>query len=157
MEESIMKEQIMDLLNKIEEDKKEYGESIFTKNEKTNDTEINHFKEWILKYYKNGFSEYIDFVKTINGLNYNGLFLYSLNKKNEYNIYKSNEEWWYDDEENKEYIFFGDDDISWYCKNKNDGKYYILDKPGGNIINEYETFNEIIIKALKISLNIDEE
>jgi hypothetical protein len=157
MEESMMKEQIMDLLNKIEEDERKYEESIFNKNGKANDKEINNFKKWILKHCENEFSEYNDFAKIINGLNYNGLFLYSLNKKSEYNIYKSNEEWWNDNEDIQEYIFFGDDDISWYCKNKNDGKYYILDKPDGSIMNEYGTFDEIIIKALHISLNIDNE
>jgi hypothetical protein len=152
-----MNNEIKDLLDKIEEEEKQYGDSVFAKNGKANEKEIEYFKKWIVKYSNKGFPEYIDFVKIINGLNFNGLFLYSLNKKCEYNIYESNETWWDDDEEQKRYIFIGDNDISWFCLNKDNGKYYILDKPGGTIMNEYETFAEIIIKALKISLDIENE
>jgi hypothetical protein len=156
-EGSKMDEKVKELLDKIEEDEKQYGESIYTQIEKTNEKEIRYFNNWIAKDNKNKFSEYIDFVKTINGLNYNGLYIYSLNKKINYNIFESNEIWWNENEELKQYIFLGDDDISWYCINQNNGKYYLLDKPSGDIMNEYDTFDKIVIKALKTSLYIDYE
>jgi hypothetical protein len=148
---------IKELLDKINEDEQKYGGNIYTKIAKTNDGEIEYFKKWIGKYYEKGFSEYIDFIKTINGLNNNGLFLYSLNQECEFNIYKNNEIWWDEEDELKKYIFFGDDDISWYCLNRKDGKYHVLDKPSGEIMNKYKTFDETIMKALKIVLGIDEE
>ncbi|MDR1450991.1 MAG: YrhA family protein [Helicobacteraceae bacterium] len=150
-----MNEKINDLLDKIEEIEKEYGKNIYTQIEKANESEIKFFNDWIVKYLENGFSEYIDFIKVINGLNFNGLYIYSLNKKINYNIYESNEIW--RENELGQYIFFADDDISWYCFNRNNGKYYLLDKPSGDIMNEYKTFDEIIIRALKISLYIDDE
>jgi hypothetical protein len=157
MEENVMNNEIKELLDKINEDEQKYGGNIYTQTAKTNDNEVDYFKKWIRKYYKKGFSEYIDFIKIINGLNNNGLFLYSLNPESEFNIYKNNETWWDEDDELKKYIFFGDDDISWYCLSRKDGKYYILDKPGGDVMDKYKTFDKIIIKSLKIVLGIDEE
>jgi hypothetical protein len=42
------------------------GDSIFAKSGKANDKEIEFFGKWVIKYFKNGFSEYIEFVKIIN-------------------------------------------------------------------------------------------
>ena len=142
---------IKELLNRIEEEEQKFGDSIFTQNGKVNEEEIVFFNNWISKIFMEGFAEYIDFVNLINGLNFNGLYLYSLNRICEYNIFESNDTWW-ENEELKEYIFFGDDNISWYCLNRNNGGYFVLDKPSGEIMEKYESFTEIIIKALKIAI-----
>ncbi|MDR1068270.1 MAG: YrhA family protein [Clostridiales Family XIII bacterium] len=152
-----MNDQIKDLLDKIEEAEKEFGSSIFAQNEKTNENEIACFEKWISNYCENGFSEYVELMKLINGLNNNGLYIYSLDKKSEYNVYEENETLWYDNEDFRDYIFFGDDSISWYCLNKKDGNYYILDKPSGTIMDEYKLFDEVIIEALKTALGTDDE
>ena len=152
-----MNNKISNLLVKINEKLDKQGDNIFIKNEKTNDNEIKYFEKWIEKYYKNGFYEYIDFAKTINGLEYNGLILYSLNKNRKTNIYDLNEELWYDTERYWDYIIFGEDNISWYCLNRFNGKYYIMKKYTGiNYLTEYKTFDEIIIRALNGLLNIIE-
>jgi hypothetical protein len=154
-ERNIMNEQIMMLLNEIEDEKKEIGESIF--NEKTNDTEIINFKNWIKDYCEDDYSEYLSFVEIVNGLNFWGLIIYSLNEESEFNICKSNKEWW-DLDEAKEYIFFGEDGFVWFCKNIFDRKYYIIDLIHGEIIiiDEFETFDELIIEALE-SLEEEED
>ena len=146
-----MNNKINNLLVEIHEKLEKDGNNIFIKNE----DEIKYFKKWAEKYYKNGFYEYIDFIKTIDGLDYNGLILYSANKNRINNIYDVNEKLWYNNEQHWDYILFGEDNISWYCLNRFNGKYYIIKKEAGiNYLDEYETFDEIIIKALKASLNI---
>ena len=99
---------VKELLDEVGNQEKKYGGNIFEKIKKTNEEEINNFKIWFSKYSKININEYIDFVKYLNGLNFNGLFLYSLDKNCEYNIFDSNETWWENDEQ-KEYVFFGDD------------------------------------------------
>ena len=144
---------IKELINKIAEIEKKYDTNIFEEVSKASDDEINNLKNWFANHSQINIEEYIELIKYINGLSFNGLLIYSLDKECEYNIYNSNEEWWCDNEEQQQYIFFGDDSISWYCVNKNTGKYFILDKPGGNIMEEYGTFNELIIEALNVCLN----
>ena len=143
---------IIELLEKLEKNEKKYGGSIFNDNEKANDEEIEYFNNWFKKLFKKGFLEYIEFIKTINGFNNNGLYVYSINKKCDYSIYELNETWWDANDELMQYIFFGDSDISLYCKNVKKEKYYVLDKGSGSVMEEYEIFDEIMVEALKIAL-----
>ena len=136
------------IIDEIDEQEKNFGGNIFERTKRTDEDDINHFEHWLSKYSKADMHEYIDFVKYLNGLNFNGLFIYSLDEHCDYDIYESNETRW-ENEEQKEYIFLGDDSISWYCLDKNTGKYFILDKPSGDIMEEYKTYHEMMIKALK--------
>jgi len=147
-----MNKTISELLEKLEKNEEKYGGSIFNDNEKANDEEIGYFNNWCKELFKKGFLEYIEFIKIINGFNNNGLYIYSINKKCDYSIYESNETWWDANDELKEYIFWGDSDISLYCKNVKNENYYILDKGSGSAMEEYKTFDEIMIEALKIAL-----
>jgi hypothetical protein len=89
-------------------------------------------------------------------LNYHGLHIYSLTKEDKNNIYTVNEELWFDTEQWWDHISFGNDDRSYYCLNKDNGKYYIMDF-GSRIINEYKTFDDLIIKTLKIILGVNDK
>jgi hypothetical protein len=142
--------------NKINERESKYGINIFNKIPKATNEEKEKFSKWFSKYSKREINDYVEFIIVLNGLffhesNFLGLYLYSLNEECQFNIYKKNEEWHYNNEDYGKYIFFGDGGIDLYCLNIEDGKYYVLDKHLGEI-EKFETFNELIIKALEDAL-----
>lgn len=85
--------------------------------------------------------QYIRFLRTNNGLDFNGLKIYGVdsslleNAPSDaiYGFIETNEVW-YENIDQKQYLFFGDDDISWYCLNISKGTYEIRDKPSGTLM-----------------------
>ncbi|MCU5393657.1 YrhA family protein [Bacillus toyonensis] len=103
--------------------------------------------------------EYEEFLKTVNGLDFDGLVLYGVDsslletKKDEHICgFIDTNEIWYENEFQKEYLFFGDSNIAWFCKSLSDGTYLELDKPSGTVMNTYNDFNTMLEEALKITL-----
>ncbi|MGE7875204.1 YrhA family protein [Bacillus paramycoides] len=104
-------------------------------------------------------SEYEEFLKTINGLDFNGLVIYGVDpslldtERDELisGLIDTNGIW-YENEFQKEYLFFGDSNIAWFCKNLSDGTYLELDKPSGTVMNTYNDFNTMLEEALKTAL-----
>jgi hypothetical protein len=47
------------------------------------------------------------------------------------------------------YLFFGDSNISWYCLDIDNNVFLELDKPSGDIVEEYNSFQEMINEAIK--------
>ena len=104
-------------------------------------------------------SEYEEFLKAVNGLDFNGLVLYGVDpslleieKDEQICGFIETNEIWYENEFQKEYLFFGDSNIAWFCKNLSDGTYLELDKPSGTVMNTYNDFNTMLEEALKITL-----
>ncbi|PJN48765.1 YrhA family protein [Bacillus mycoides] len=104
-------------------------------------------------------SEYEEFLKTVNGLDFNGLVLYGVDsplletEKDEQicGFIETNESW-YENEFQKDYLFLGDSNIAWFCKNLSDGTYLELDKPSGTVMKTYNDFNTMLEEALKTAL-----
>lgn len=104
-------------------------------------------------------SEYEEFLKIINGLDFNGLVLYGVDsplleteKDEQICGFIDTNEIWYENEFQKEYLFFGDSNIAWFCKNLSDSTYLELDKPSGTVMNTYNDFNTMLEEALKTAL-----
>ncbi|MGM0219159.1 YrhA family protein [Enterococcus sp. AZ126] len=106
-------------------------------------------------------AEYIEILKEINGLDFNGFVLYGVdeeqleNRENiEQRIYGAIEynEIWYDVEENKAYIFLGESNISWYVYETKTKLYWELDNPSGSEMYSFKTFSELFDKMLSDSL-----
>lgn len=102
---------------------------------------------------------YIIFLSVINGLDYNGLVLYGIDenlvdKKNNQRVmgYIDTNEIWYENDEQKVYMFFGDSNMSWYCYNIKKDIYVELDKPSGELEQEFSGFADMIENALENSL-----
>lgn len=102
---------------------------------------------------------YIDFLKIVNGLEFNGFIIYGIdeylleNKPNQsINGFIKNNEIWHENEEQKKFIFLGDSSDSWYVYGKTTEKYYELDKPSGQIIEEYNDINLLFDKVLNDAL-----
>ncbi|MET7019244.1 YrhA family protein [Bacillus mycoides] len=103
--------------------------------------------------------EYVEFLKTVNGLDFNGLVLYGVDsslleteKDEQICGFIETNEIWYENEFQKEYLFFGDSNIAWFCKNLSDSTYLELDKPSGTVMNTYNDFNTMLEEALKTAL-----
>ncbi|ABS20817.1 YrhA family protein [Bacillus cytotoxicus] len=142
----------------------EIGDILKSVNYKLNtpatDTEVQRLREHVKEKFNVDLpSEYEEFLKTVNGLDFDGLVLYGVDsslletKKDEHICgFIDTNEIWYENEFQKEYLFFGDSNIAWFCKSLSDGTYLELDKPSGTVMNTYNDFNTMLEEALKITL-----
>ncbi|SFC77124.1 SMI1-KNR4 cell-wall [Bacillus sp. 491mf] len=124
------------------------------------DTEVLRLREHVKEKFNVDLpSEYEEFLKTVNGLDFDGLVFYGIDsslletERDEQicGLIETNEIW-YENEFQKEYLFLGDSNIAWFCKNLSDGTYLELDKPSGTIMNTYNDCNTMLEEALKITL-----
>ncbi len=102
---------------------------------------------------------YVNVLKQVNGLEFNGFILYGidsylLNKepKQSINGFIDNNEVWHENEWEKEYIFLGDSNISWYAYDIVSDKYVELDKPSGAILEEFDTMDLLANKLFADAL-----
>lgn len=49
-------------------------------------------------------------------------------------------------------MFFGDSNMSWYCYNIRENTYVELDKPSGELEQEFSDFTDMLENALESSL-----
>lgn len=149
-----MWEKLISDIRKIEE---KYGDTI---NSPASSQQI----EILIKVVKEKFGnelpqEYIKFLKTVNGIEFNGFIFYGVdsslldNQKEEtvYGYIDTNEIW-YENQHQKQYMFFGESNISWYCFDLVNKIYVELDKPSGTLMNTYDNFYCMLEKALSDSL-----
>ncbi|MBF2458546.1 YrhA family protein [Listeria seeligeri] len=73
------------LIQQLEKDLQEFYQLDINKN--TDDINIPDFKEWVLKLFgeKAPVKEYTNFITNVNGVNYNGLYLYGI-KPTDYSL-----------------------------------------------------------------------
>lgn len=131
-------------LLEIEKVARKFNESILAP---ATDEQIERFIYWAEDKHI-PFEEYIQFVKLVNGLDFNGLVVYSIKEIDDNNIYKANEIW----HENKNlmrYIIFSDSDITWLCYDLDKCCFCELDKPSGTIMNTFSSFSEMMVPALE--------
>jgi hypothetical protein len=102
--------------------------------------------------------EYLKFLRLVNGLNWNGVFIYSSktsqivgSKHSLQGIVEANEIW-RDYEGHKKYLFFGDSDMSLYGKDLITGEYKELDRSSNSVIQTYKGFDDMLTDVLKSSL-----
>ena len=149
-----MWKQLLFEIKKIEE---KYGDAL---NKSASNEQIENFEKIVQEKFNYVLPEqYIAFLKTVNGLEFNGFTFYGVDSalldnegQSVYGFIDSNEIW-HENEHQKQYIFFGDSNLSWYCSDLLKGVYVELDKPSGTVINTYSDFNAMLEKALKHSLS----
>jgi len=147
-----------DLLIEIEKIEKKYGSSL---RNPASDTEIIKMNHNIQQKLGNIIlpKSYIELLKIINGLDFNGLVIYGvdevlLDKEVDENIHgfiETNEHWDETDWQ-KQYIFFGDSDTAWYCYDLKESVYVELDKPSGTLIQSFESFDSMLSDAFETIL-----
>ncbi|MES5928499.1 YrhA family protein [Bacillus cereus group sp. MG9] len=145
------------LILEIEKIEKSFNDKL---NTPATDTEIGKLRERVKENFNVDLpSEYEEFLKIVNGLDFNGLVIYGVDpslldtERDELisGLIDTNEIW-YENEFQKEYLFLGDSNIAWFCKNLSDGTYLELDKPSGTVMETYSDFNTMIEEALKTTL-----
>ena len=156
----MLSKSVLDKLQKIENFYNKYEGSIYKHAKKIKESDYIHFKEWVRKkcplILDSDLEDYLDFAKIADGMNFNGLFMYSIDVEHQYNIYNYNETWWEDPEgDDEEYFFFGHENISWLCLNMEDKQFYILDLPSGYIMEHFSTFSEMMDSILNV-IHFDE-
>jgi len=139
---------ILELLADIERIKKLDGKSIMLP---VSDENIQTIKEWISRNISENLwiSEYGNLLKKVNGLEFNGLVIYNAKPDDENNGFIGANEIWRDNEWDSNYLFFGDSSISWYCLDIDNYVFLELDKPSGDIVDEFNSFDEMINEAMK--------
>ncbi|WP_225435368.1 YrhA family protein [Bacillus aerolatus] len=137
--------------------KKLYGERI---NTGASEEELTEFQKSVKEELHNELpNEYINVLKIINGLEFNGFILYGIdevllgNKPNQHidGLITSNQIW-YENEEQKKYLFLGESNISWYVFDINKTQYIELDNPSGREMVKFKEFDEMFEKILSDSL-----
>lgn len=90
---------------------------------------------------------YIDLLNQMNGFEFDGCILYGIKVKNNngnvFDLFQYNEIW-YKTFDKKTYTFLGESNICWYAYNKVNQKYHSLDMPSGDILNEYDTLDDML-------------
>lgn len=95
--------------------------------------------------------EYIDTLKIVNGLEYNGFIFYGIDEEllerefeQSINGLIDNNLVWYDNEWEHPYLFLGDSSISWYVYDMERKMYFELDKPSGNEIKSFDALEDLL-------------
>lgn len=100
------------------------------------------------------YEDYLFFLKLANGLNFNGLFLYGLQlEDDDLNIQLANNTW-RESKYMQNYVFIGEDSISFFVWNMMEKKYEVLDKPSGDVFEEYDNLKNLLMEALETALPI---
>lgn len=102
---------------------------------------------------------YVDFLKTANGLDFNGLVIYGVDvnllddhEGEELQGFVETNKIWHENDWQKQYIFFGDSDTAWYCLDLKKEIYHELDKPSGTLIQSYDSFDSMFNEAIQTAL-----
>ncbi|MDQ0268661.1 hypothetical protein J2S17_000530 [Cytobacillus purgationiresistens] len=102
-------------------------------------------------------NSYIELLKKINGLDFNGLVIYGVdgvlldNEEEVQGLIETNEIW-HENDWQKQYIFFGDSDTAWYCYDLKESIYVEIDKPSGTLIQSFDNFDSMLSDALETIL-----
>ncbi|MBC2580549.1 YrhA family protein [Clostridium sp. DJ247] len=149
-----MWEKLLSDIRKVEE---KYGDTL---NTPVSNEQIEILKKTVKEKFNHFLPEqYVNFLKTVNGLEFNGFIFYGVdssllevqNNQTVYGYVDTNEIW-YENEHQKQYMFFGESNISWYCFDLLNEVYAELDNPSGTLMHTYTDFNSMLEKALKDSL-----
>lgn len=132
----------------------------FNLNTPATDTEVHRLRERVKEKFNVDLpSEFEEFIKNVNGLDFGGLVIYGVDpslletERNEPICgFIDTNKIWYENEFQKEHLFFGDSSIAWFCKNLSDDTCLELDKPSGTVMKTYNDFNTMLEEALKTAL-----
>ena len=147
-----------DLLIAVEEIEDKYGSTL---RKPVSATEIMKMNQTIKEKLENFVlpDSYIEFLKKINGLDFNGLVIYGVDEvlldmemDGEVHGFIENNEIWHENDWQKKYVFFGDSDTAWFCFDLKAGVYVELDKPSGTLIQSFESFDSMLKEALETIL-----
>ncbi|SFS07081.1 YrhA family protein [Anaeromicropila populeti] len=139
-------------LNEIERIYSKYNKKI---NDGCLDEVMQEFQDEVFENFNYNLPEdYLQFLKCVNGIEFNGFSIYGVDNyiteddKNENTGYIDSNEIWYENQWQKKYMFLGDSSISWFCYDIENETYVELDKPSAEKAGEYKVFYELLDKVL---------
>ena len=147
-----------ELLVEIEKIEEKYGSSL---RNPVSDIEIKKMNHSVQEKLGNIVlpESYIEFLKIMNGLDFNGLVIYGVDKMlldkevdEDIHGFIETNEIWYENDWQKQYVFFGDSDTAWYCYDQKENVYVELDKPSGTFIQSFESFDFMLSNAFETTL-----
>ncbi|MDM5333676.1 YrhA family protein [Ureibacillus composti] len=148
-----------DMLIEIEKIEERYGSSL---RNPASDTEIVKMKQVIQQKLGNIVlpKSYLNLLKKINGLDFNGLIVYGVDKvlleqevDEDLHGFIETNELWHENDWQKQYVFFGDSDTAWYCYDLQENLYVELDKPSGTLMQSFGNFDAMLNDALETILS----
>lgn len=146
-----------DKLREIEKIKNIYGEKI---NVGALEKELNIFSESIKNECNMNLpEEYLNFLRIINGIEFNGFILYGIDQtllsetpnQHIHGLIENNKIW-LDEGIYQELIFLGESNISWYVYDKLKNEYIELDNPSGSTVMGFNSLEHMLDKVLGDSL-----
>jgi hypothetical protein len=103
-------------------------------------------------------SSYSKFLQTTNGLDFNGLVIYSVDQvflekeAIDFQGLIETNNLWHENDWQKQYIFYGDSNTAWYGYDHVENMYVELDKPSGTLIQSFESFDSMLNSAFETIL-----
>ncbi|MGG3798503.1 YrhA family protein [Metabacillus fastidiosus] len=147
-----------DLLIKVKKIEEKYGDSL---REPVLNREIIRLKQNLKEKFGNIVlpEQYIEFLRNINGLDFNGLIIYGIDRTlldkeidEEVHGFIETNELWYENDWQRQYLFFGDSNTAWYCYDLKEKVYAELDKPSGTLIQSFKDFDSMLSDAIETHL-----
>ena len=143
----------LNILNQIITEKKSYGEKV---NLGAKDDEISAFcNEVKIIFNANIPQGYIKFLKNINGLEFNGYVIYGIDQKflqtltnQKIHGFIQHNKIFHENSKFKNYFFLGSGSISWYVYDYVLDKFFELDNPSGEVVDEFNDFELLLEKIL---------
>lgn len=104
-------------------------------------------------------NEYIELLRTVNGVEFNGFILYGIDEElldtpqnQRINGFIKCNAIWYENEWQKKYIFLGESNISWYAYDMMLRRYFELDNPSGREMEVFIGLDYLMERALSDAL-----
>lgn len=144
----------IDILNQILTEKKSYGEKV---NLGAKDDELNVLCNQTKTIFNSNIPQsYLNFLKNINGLEINGYIIYGIDQKflkskpnQKINGFIQYNELFHENSNFKNYLFLGSSSISLYVYDYVLNKFFELDNPSGEIVDEFNEFESLLEKILR--------
>jgi len=149
-----MNEQILNKISKIKDELSRYNYEI---PDAVDDNSLQEFKtEYNKQFGVDVDDNYIDFIKIIDGLDFNGARIYASADRKKQNdimgIFEANKLWKMDDENEKNYVYFGDSDLEVFVLDIPNNKYQSISRYTGDIIKEFNNLDEMVLYILNLML-----
>lgn len=142
------------LIRKIKKDRNAFNLSI---PQGLDNKDVDSFRIKFKEYFKTSLDDgYLEFLKICNGLEENGVIIYSSNDFDVnnvlYGIFENNEVWYDQDKENRRYIFFAESGQYTFVFNKTEMNFELLDRYSGDVVEVFDSFNKMLERILKLML-----